>query len=457
MNSFLYIENVVLWTFGHKILQKLSLQVGLQYPMMRQFVQWESWKKSNCSRDYANLLVHSPVLEQPAPRTASMYRILVKEIREMTVKQATNLKALCERDPLVEAMSLVTGVVATRTPTPALQCVRITGQNGHLKLAATDTEVSLTLTIDRVDLQQDGDILIPADKFSQIARSCDDATITIASDSESLLVRSSDSRFKVFGFPITEAPDIPNFDSDDPDFTIDAAQFRELMEKTVFAAASDHSRYAINGVLLDRTGKTLRLVATNGHRLALASGVCDGDKEDQQCIIPTKAMVLLRRLLQDEGVVSVNGRVIFHIDDGANTTATLSSNLVEGTFPPFEDVIPKDLDQKVSINTDVLSRAVRRAHLMTNEESRGVRLIFDGDKLVITSRAPETGEAEVEVPISGFTGERMEIGFNPVYIIDALKVVGTDEIVMELKRSDKPGLIKSGNNFVYVVMPVNLQ
>jgi len=378
----------------------------------------------------------------------------------MTVKQATNLKALCERDPLVEAMSLVTGVVATRTPTPALQCVRITGQNGHLKLAATDTEVSLTLTIDRVDLQQDGDILIPADKFSQIARSCDDATITIASDSESLLVRSSDSRFKVFGFPITEAPDIPNFDSDDPDFTIDAAQFRELMEKTVFAAASDHSRYAINGVLLDRTGKTLRLVATNGHRLALASGVCDGDKEDQQCIIPTKAMVLLRRLLQDEGVVSVkvdNGRVIFHIDDGANTTATLSSNLVEGTFPPFEDVIPKDLDQRVSINTDVLSRAVRRAHLMTNEESRGVRLIFDGDKLVITSRAPETGEAEVEVPISGFTGERMEIGFNPVYIIDALKVVGTDEIVMELKRSDKPGLIKSGNNFVYVVMPVNLQ
>lgn len=378
----------------------------------------------------------------------------------MTVKQATNLKAECDRDALVEAMSLVTGVVATRTPTPALQCVRITGEEGRLKLAATDAEVSLILSIDRVDLQQDGDILVPADKFSQVARSCDDTTITIAGDNEAMLVRSSDSRFKVFGFPISEAPEIPVLDSEDTDFTIDSSQFRDLMEKTVFAAASDHSRYAINGVLVDRTAGTLRLVATNGHRLALATGTCDGDKNDQQCIVPTKAMTLLRRLLQDEGVVSVkvdNGRVVFHVDDGANCTATLSSNLVEGTFPPFEDVIPKDLDQRVTINTDVLNRAVRRAHLMTNEESRGVRLKFDGDKLTITSRAPETGEAEIEVPISGFAGEQMEIGFNPVYIIDALKVVGSDEIVIELKRSDKPGLIKSGNNFVYVVMPVNLQ
>ncbi|MDP7008113.1 MAG: DNA polymerase III subunit beta [Phycisphaerales bacterium] len=378
----------------------------------------------------------------------------------MTVKQATNLKAVCERDPLVEAMSLITGVVATRTPTPALQCVRISGQDGRLKLAATDAEVSLSLTLDRVDLQNEGDTLVPADKFSQIARSCNDATITIASDSESLLVRSSDSRFKVFGFPVSEAPETPTFENEEPDFTIDSNQFRGLMEKTVFAAASDHSRYAINGVLIDRTGNTLRLVATNGHRLALCVGTCDGDTENQQCIVPTKAMVLLRRLLQDDGVVSVkidNGRVIFHVDGGANSTSTLSSNLVEGTFPPFEDVIPKDLDQKVTIGTDVLTRAVRRAHLMTNEESRGVRLVFDGDKLTITSRAPETGEAEVEVPTSGFSGEKLEIGFNPVYIIDALKVISEDEILMELKQSSKPGLIKSGNNFTYVVMPVNLQ
>ena len=138
------------------------------------------------------------------------------------------------------------------------------------------------------------------------------------------------------------------------------------------------------------------------------------------------------------------------------TTATLSSNLVEGSFPPFEDVIPKDLDRKATIATDALNKAIRRAHLMTNEESRGVRLAFEGDTLQITGRAPETGEAEIEVPIQSFTGERLEIGFNPVYIMDALKVADRDEITIELKKSEKPGLIRSGNNFIYIIMPVSL-
>jgi len=378
----------------------------------------------------------------------------------MAVKQATNIKADCDRDALVDAMGLITGVVAGRTPTPALQCVRASGQNGHLTLAATDGEISLTLSIDRVDLQDDGEVLIPADKFSQIARSCDDSKLTLVGDGDSLLVRSSDSRFKVFGFPISEAPEILSFGDMEPDFTIDGASFRGLMERTVFAAATDHSRYAINGVHLDLHGSQLRLVATNGHRLALSMGPCDNNCEKTDCIVPTKAMTLLKRLLHDDGgTVSVkidNGRIIFHVDDGVGCTSTLTSNLVEGTFPPFEDVIPKDLDRKAVVSKEALHRAVRRAHLMTNEESRGVKLVFNDTCLKITSRAPETGEAEVEVPIESFTGDKLEIAFNPVYIMDALKVVEGDDVTIELKKSEKPGLIRSGSNFVYIIMPVSL-
>ena len=378
----------------------------------------------------------------------------------MEVKEMTNMKAVCDRDALVEAMGLITGVVAGRTPTPALQCVRMMGQDGVMQLAASDTEISLTLTIDRVDLETDGEALVPADKFAQIAKSCDDATLTIVGDDNSLVVRSSDSRFKVFGFPMSEAANVPEFGDVEPDFTMDAASLKTIMEKSTFAAATDHSRYAINGVLLDRAGNQVRLVATNGHRLAIATGSCDGNKENQKCIIPTKAMTLLKRLLHDDkGTVSIRvegGQIIMHVSHEQGTTATLSSNLVEGTFPPFEDVIPKDLDRKATIATDALNKAIRRAHLMTNEESRGVRLAFDGNKLQITSRAPETGEAEIEVPIASFTGERLEIGFNPVYIMDALKVAGSDEITIELKKSEKPGLIRSGNNFTYIIMPVSL-
>jgi len=378
----------------------------------------------------------------------------------MTVTQAINIKAVCERDALVEAMALITGVVAGRTPTPALQCVRISGQDGRLTLAATDGEVSLTLTIDRVDLENSGEVLVPADKFSQIARSCDDTTLTVIGDGDMLNVRSSDSRFKVFGFPISEAPEILTFEEFEQDFSIDGTTFRGLMERTVFAAATDHSRYAINGVHLDLNGSQIRLVATNGHRLALSMGPCDNNCEKADCIVPTKAMTLLKRLLHDDGgTVSVkidNGRIIFRVDNGAGCTSTLTSNLVEGTFPPFEDVIPKDLDRKAVVNKEALHKAVRRAHLMTNEESRGVRLIFDGTCLKITSRAPETGEAEIEVPIDSFTGDKLEIAFNPVYIMDALKVVEGDDVTIELKKSEKPGLIRSGNNFVYIIMPVSL-
>ena len=378
----------------------------------------------------------------------------------MTVTQAINIKAVCERDALVEAMALITGVVAGRTPTPALQCVRISGQDGRLTLAATDGEISLTLTIDRVDLENSGEVLVPADKFSQIARSCDDTTLTVIGDGDMLNVRSSDSRFKVFGFPISEAPEILTFEEFEQDFSIDGTTFRGLMERTVFAAATDHSRYAINGVHLDLNGSQIRLVATNGHRLALSMGPCDSSCEKADCIVPTKAMTLLKRLLHDDGgTVSVkidNGRIIFRVDNGAGCTSTLTSNLVEGTFPPFEDVIPKDLDRKAVVNKEALHKAVRRAHLMTNEESRGVRLIFDGTCLKITSRAPETGEAEIEVPIDSFTGDKLEIAFNPVYIMDALKVIEGDDVTIELKKSEKPGLIRSGNNFVYIIMPVSL-
>jgi DNA polymerase-3 subunit beta len=130
---------------------------------------------------------------------------------------------------------------------------------------------------------------------------------------------------------------------------------------------------------------------------------------------------------------------------------------VEGAFPPFEDVVPKEQDKKVSFDATILISAIRRAALLTNEESKGVRLSFADDKLTLTSRAPEMGEATVEVKLDDYQGDPLEIGFNPNFITDALNVVDGGTVVIELKSPTKPGVLKTGPDFTYVIMPVNLQ
>jgi len=158
-------------------------------------------------------------------------------------------------------------------------------------------------------------------------------------------------------------------------------------------------------------------------------------------------------------IAITENQILFSFGTAASPgRAILVSNLVEGAFPPYEDVIPKDNDKKVTFDRDVVMSAVKRAALLTNEESRGVKLSFHAkDKqLELSSRAPEQGESNIKVDLTDYDGEDVEIGFNPAFITDALRVMTETQIVMELKASGKPGLIRSGNDFMYVVMPVNL-
>jgi DNA polymerase-3 subunit beta len=212
-------------------------------------------------------------------------------------------------------------------------------------------------------------------------------------------------------------------------------------------------------VLYDRDGKRLRLIATDGRRLAMASGDCKSDSESRQCIIPGKALGLIRRLGSDPDatvrIAVTDSRIMLQFDN-ADSPATMGSSLVEGRFPPFEDVIPKDQDKKVVFDRETLRSAIRRASLLTNEESRSVRMKFEPSRLTLTSHAPEMGEAVVHLELKDYTGETLEIGFNPTYIADALKVIDEAEITLELKAPNKPGLIRAGRDFTYVLMPVNV-
>jgi len=388
------------------------------------------------------------------------------------------MKVICERAALLEAVNQVSGVVASRSPRPQLTCIKLSAsksENGaELTLSGTDAEIALTVRIGRVDVVEEGSALIPADKLRQIISAEDnESTLTLETTGETTKIRGEDALFSLHGFDPADFPALADYKSIAEGSTAAAAAkslfatgagiLDSLISRTLFAAARENSRYAINGVLMVREGKKLEMVATDGRRLAKSAVTISGDGDGSQCIIPSKALSMIQKLAadQDEPVhiaITDNQAVFAFGDEPADSRAVLTTNLVEGTFPPYEDVIPRDLDIKVTFNRDTLASAVKRAALLTNEESRGVRLAFTGEKnsLELSSRAPEMGEANITVELASYDGNDIEIGFNPSFITDALKVIHDPEIMIELKAPNKPGLFKAGNDFLYVVMPVNL-
>lgn len=408
------------------------------------------------------------------------------------------MKVICDRAALLDALNMVSSVVPTRTPMPALSCVKLVASKGsgggELTLSGTDNETSLQLSVTHVDVQQPGSGAIPADKLRQIVQAEDgEPTLTLEIEGDQCVIRGANAFFRVFCFPAADFPPLPDFGAaiagSGPDaaktvFAQPSGQLADLIARTVFATARETSRYAINGVLLKRDGKKLEMVATDGRRLALARATIPGAQakgDSVSCIIPTKALNTALKLVRDgeESVrMAIGDARVFFAFGGADTDAAaegkkgkggsgggghpraiLSSALVEGTFPPYEDVIPRENDKKITAGRDELSSAVRKATVLTNEESRGVRMSFSGGdkRLKLSSRAPEMGESEIAVDLANYEGTDIEISFNPNFLVDVLKVVSDPQVIVELKAPNKPGLIRSETgDFIYVVMPVNL-
>ncbi len=367
------------------------------------------------------------------------------------------MKVICNRGALLEALTVTGNVVNPRTPKPVLQCIKLTAADDRLTVAATDLEVAIRYSDSQVQIEQTGEVLVPADKIRDIVRESVDDTLSIEITGETANIRGQDSHFKIFTQNAADFPPVPDFEGQ-ADIEVPGGLLKQLIGQTIFATQKDATRYAFNGVLFFIKGKKLSLVSTDGRRLAMSKGDLISDKlpaEGVKVIVPTKALNLLDKLISDPeeavGMQVRENQVIFH-----TASATLTTNLVEGQFPPFDDVIPKDTDKKMVAATAEFLGAIRRAALLTTEESKGVKLNFGKKGLVLTSRSPESGEATVNFPCK-FEGADIEIGFNPTFLTDALRVVDNDEISLELTAPNRPGLLRGGANFLYVIMPVNLQ
>jgi len=368
------------------------------------------------------------------------------------------MKVIAQTSALQEALALAGSIVASRTPKPVLQCVKLIaakeGETSTLTLLATDLEAGLRFQITAVQVDEEGEALVPAERLNGIVReSAEDDSLAIETEKDACHVRGSGSHFKIYGYDPAEYPTVADFEGD-ADFEVPAEVLGLMIGRTLFAAAKAHSHYAMSGVLCEASGKKIQLVATDGHRLAQAKGSLSAKAvRDVSAIVPAKLMSLIQRVVTGEETLSVKvaeSQILVR-----SARSVLVSSLVQGNFPKYGDVIPQQTEHRAAIKTTDLEHSVRLAALLTDEESRGVRLSFSEQQVTLSSRAPEAGEAEVTCPVR-FDGTPLDIAFNPGFLVDALRVIDTDEVSFEMNASLKPAVIKAGPDFLYVVMPVEL-
>lgn len=365
------------------------------------------------------------------------------------------MKLRFNREEAAEALSAVCTVAAVRTPKEILKCVRMEALPDALLLSATDLEIGLRVAVTQVEVDEPGETLVVADTLSRIVHECSDEVLLAETKASELHLRGAGSHFQIITQAPADFPPVPTLEAE-PDFTIENGLLRRMIEWTVFASARESTRYAINGVLWEISGKELVMAATDGRRLSVAKGKLSSCKTKSvpNAIVPGKALSLFNRLPGDsEASVAVkvsSNQMLLRIG-----RAVVSTNLVEGHFPKYQDVIPTDCDRTVELNTAEFHGALKRAALLTNEESKGVRLSFEDGSLTLSSRAPEQGEATISLPV-GYKGEPIAIGFNPVFLTDVLRVTNTDEVTFAFKEPNRPGVLRMGDAFTHVVMPVNL-
>ncbi len=367
------------------------------------------------------------------------------------------MKFTTNREALLRPLQLVTGVVERRQTLPVLANLLVVAKDGALSLTGTDLEVELIAVASGVTIEQPGEATIPARKLADIWRSLpESAEVSVTVEGDRAIVRSGRSRFTLATLPASEFPSVESGPGD-VEISLTANDLHRLLDQVSFSMAQQDVRYFLNGMLLEITSQHIRSVATDGHRLAMCTLPHGAPVDDRlQAIVPRKGVLELGRLLGD-GEENVN---LFMGSNHLRATSgpfTLTTKLVDGKFPDYEKVVPRETARTISGDRDLLKQAFNRASILSNEKYRGIRLILDKDQLTIQANNPEQEEAEEVVAVE-YAGERMEIGFNVSYLQDVLAVLEVDEVRVSVADANSSALIEGVGNdeALYVVMPMRL-
>jgi DNA polymerase-3 subunit beta len=369
------------------------------------------------------------------------------------------MKVTLPTQMLMDGIGHGAAVAASKSPKPILECVALRADaTTGMSLEATDLDVGIRYHLGEAAVSEEGSLVVPAGRLLSIVREVDEEQTTLEEADGNLAVDTGRSHFRVRGENIEEFARLPFF-PETPAAVLPADLLRNLIRRTRFAAATEAGRYALHGVLLRVHGTSIEMVATDGRRLARAAGTLDeAAPREIRVIVGPKGLGLLERVLGTAGAsggvsVAVEDRQVLFRAGGA----LVISRLIDGTFPSYDDVIPKSCKQSFRSTVADLSSGLRRASLLTTRDALSVEMLLDPDLLTIRSRAMEVGEAKVEVPVQ-YEGPPTRMGFNPVFLQDALKVMDpAAEITFAFSDAKAPATLSDRDDYVYVVMPVALE
>jgi len=362
-----------------------------------------------------------------------------------------------KRDDLLAPLAAVSGIIERRHTLPILSNVLIEKNDGKVAFLATDIEIQIVAQAPITDSGEPRSLTVGARKLLDILRTLpEDAEVTLQQQDKRIVVKAGKSRFALQTLPAEDFPRLSKPTGESAKFEISQKQLRRLLGLVQYAMAQQDIRYYLNGLLVVADGRQLRLVATDGHRLAFVQTELDAELSKLEVIIPRKTILELSKLLNDsEDPVQIElsaSQAAFRFG-----TIELTSKLVDGKFPDYTRVIPTQHKNQLQIERDVLRQSLLRAAILSNEKFRGVRWVLGPDSLKIVSSNAEQEEAQEEIDVK-YSGDSLDIGFNVNYLLDVLNNVSGNQLTCSFGDSASSALMQFANeaDFKYVVMPMRI-
>ena len=373
------------------------------------------------------------------------------------------MKFKINRDHFSNGLAQVLNVVGSKAAMPILSNVLIEAEKDCISLTTTNLDLGIRCKI-KAEVKEGGSVTLPVKRLATIVRELPNVDVAFDSTANhQVKIASGGSNFRIMGIGAEEFPKLPD-STDDKTYTLEQGEIATMLSNVSYAQSTDETRFILNGVYFNFKDEKLTLVATDGRRLALVSKELAVPATSAGAIIlPAKTVAELLRLLGKGNKLKIafnERRAAFQIDTGKDTSGLIDSiylfsKVVEGNYPNYQQVIPKETHQRIKLERELFLQCVHRAALVTSEKSNSVKIKLSSNLLEITASSPDFGESHESMAIA-YSGVDLQVAFNPQFVMDPLRALTKDEVFFELKDEVSPGVFKTLESFVCVIMPVRL-